>query len=349
MRAPACDPTATTSLPTFVTWPSVCVMPRALAATVKSWPASVAGGKPRAAADGAGPALPLFTPVSTTTATPKTTMARIGIATRTPQPRNCRPAMNSRDQRRLTGSGTSERTSLVHSAPAAFTSGRARPRSVTTWRGGRGRVGCGPESGVRAGCGPVREGAVRKDADPKGAVAAGGALIGGGLTGRGPDGWRLGGAGGASPGQACGGTGSGWLTVGVYRNRRGWLGASGDPLSRTTSRGPLSRRTSRGPGSRRTAWGPGSRRTAWGPGSRRTAWGPGSRRTAWGPVWRGSGGGTGGRGGVPGRAGERDAGGVLRPRRGGGAGRRAAAPRPGRAGGLAVAPGPGRAGSGGPR
>ena len=119
-------------------------MPRPLAAAVKSLPASVAGGKPSAAAGGAGPALPLFAPAITTTATPKTTMARIGIATRIPQPRNSSPAMNSRDQRRLTGSGTKERTSLAHSAPAAFRSGRAgRPRRFrpgAVRAGGRSRV-----------------------------------------------------------------------------------------------------------------------------------------------------------------------------------------------------------------
>src|SRR5689334_7036140 len=156
MRAPVCDPTATTSFPTLVTRPSVWVMPRPLGVAVKSLPASVAGGKPSALGGGVGPALPVFTPVSTTTATPKTTMARIGIATRIPQPRNSRPSMNCRDQRRLTGSGTREPTSFDHSAPAAFRSGRAwwsrsrdgrsrprdrwsRPWSVTTWRG-RGAV-----------------------------------------------------------------------------------------------------------------------------------------------------------------------------------------------------------------
>ena len=129
MRPPACDPTATISSPTLVTRPSVWVMPRPLAAAVKSLPARVAGGKPREAADGVGPAWPLFAPAITTTATPKTTMARIGIATLIPQPRNSRPARNSRDQRRLTGWGSSEPSSLVHSAPAA----RGGP-------GGRGRA-----------------------------------------------------------------------------------------------------------------------------------------------------------------------------------------------------------------
>ena len=103
MRAPACEPTATISGPTLATRPSVWVMPRSLAGAVKSLPARVAGGKPRAVAGGAGPELPLFAPAITTTATPKTTMARIGIATLTPQPRKSRPARNSLDQRRLAG------------------------------------------------------------------------------------------------------------------------------------------------------------------------------------------------------------------------------------------------------
>ena len=120
MRAPDCDPTATISSPTLVTRPSVWLMPRLLAAAVKSLPARVAGGKPREAAGGAGPGLPLFAPAITTTATPNTTMARIGIATRIPQPRNSSPARNSWDQRRLTGWGSRERTSLDHSDPAAL-------------------------------------------------------------------------------------------------------------------------------------------------------------------------------------------------------------------------------------
>src|SRR5580692_1024978 len=119
MRAPDCDPTATIWSPTLVIRPSVWVMPRTLAPAVKSPPARVAGGKPSEAADGVGPAWPLFASAITTTATPKTTMARIGIATLIPQPRNSRPARNSRDQRRLTGWGSSERSRLAHSAPAA--------------------------------------------------------------------------------------------------------------------------------------------------------------------------------------------------------------------------------------
>src|SRR5436309_1693645 len=176
MRAPACDPTATTSLPTFVTWPSVWVMPRALAATVKSWPASVAGGKPRAAADGAGL-------------------------------RRARPAV------------------------------------------------------ARAAAG--------------------------------------------SPSACTGTAAAGWAPR-------------------------VTRYPARRPGVRYPAGRPGGRGRAGHPGGRGRAGPPGGR-------W----------GGDP--AAERDAGGVLRSRRGGRAGRLAVAPRPGRAGGLAVAPGPGRAGSGGPR
>src|SRR5689334_19670140 len=135
MRVPACDPTATISCPTLATPPRVWVMPRPLPAAVKSLPASVAGGKPSEAADGVGPAWPLFAPAITTTATPKTTMARIGIATLIPQPRNSRPFTNSRDQRRLAGWGSSERSRLAHSAPGPSA---RRPD---------GRSGIGPGSG----------------------------------------------------------------------------------------------------------------------------------------------------------------------------------------------------------
>ena len=160
MRVPACDPTATISSPTLVTRPSVWVMPRPPPAAVKSLPARVAGGKPSEAADGVGPALPLFAPAITTTATPKTTMARIGIATLIPQPRNSRPAANSRDQRRLTGWGRSERSRPgplgagrpVRAVLAA--AGRAageRARLVRGERAGRVRRAGGPGLRGRAG------------------------------------------------------------------------------------------------------------------------------------------------------------------------------------------------------
>src|ERR1700759_2213196 len=141
MRAPDCDPTATIVSPTLVTWPSVWVMPRTLAPAGNSPPARVAGGKPSEAADGVGPAWPLFASAITTTATPKTTMARIGIATLIPQPRNSRPFTNSRNQRRLTGWGSSERSRPAHSAPAAW------PTPGPSARGPDGRPGIGPGSG----------------------------------------------------------------------------------------------------------------------------------------------------------------------------------------------------------
>ena len=125
-------------------------MPRPLAAAVKSLPARVAGGKPRAVAGGAGPELPLFAPAITTTATPKTTMARIGIATLTPQPRNSSPARNSRDHRRLAGWGSSERSSPAHSAPAARRSGRGRGLA---WRAGAGPARAEPGAGLWPGAG----------------------------------------------------------------------------------------------------------------------------------------------------------------------------------------------------
>src|SRR6478735_934082 len=200
MRVPACDPTATISCPTLATRPRVWVMPRPLPAAVKSLPASVAGGKPSEAADGAGPAWPLFAPAITTTATPKTTMARIGIATLIPQPRNSRPFTNSRAQRRLTGWGSSERSRPAHSAPAA------RPAPGPSGRRPDGWPGIGPGSGP--------------DGCADGGIPAPGADN---LPNSNPGGTNT------SSGQACGGAciEAGWLTVGVYRNRRGWPGWAG--------------------------------------------------------------------------------------------------------------------------
>ena len=212
MRVPACDPTATISSPTLVTRPSVWVMPRPPPAAVKSLPARVAGGKPSEAADGVGPALPLFAPAITTTATPKTTMARIGIATLIPQPRNSRPAANSWDQRRLTGWGRSERSRPAHSAPAALSGPSSRrrggrPGSGPDWCAGSGPDGCAGRAGPACGGGP--DGGVN---------AAPGLVV---SPNSNPGGMNT------SSGQACGGacTDIGWLTVGVYRNRRGSAGS----------------------------------------------------------------------------------------------------------------------------
>src|SRR5689334_23988914 len=193
MRVPACDPTATISWPTLATRPSVWVMPRPLPAAVKSLPARVAGGKPSEAADGAGPPWPLFAPAITTTATPKTTMARIGIATLIPQPRKSRPFTNSRAQRRLAGWGSSERSRPAHSAPAA------RPAPGPSARRPDGCTGTGPD-GCADGGDPVPGADNLPNSNPGGTNT--------------------------SSGQACGGAciETGWLTVGVYRNRRGSAG-----------------------------------------------------------------------------------------------------------------------------
>ena len=212
MSAPACEPTATISSPTLVTRPSVWLMPRPLAAATKSLPARVAGGKPREVAGGAGPGLPLFAPAITTTATPKTTIARIGIATLIPQPRNSRPARNSRDQRRLTGWGSSERSRLAHSAPAVLGSGRTPWPPWTPWPPG-------PSWPL-----PARP-AGRSEGDRR----SGGAAFCVRSSNSNP-----GMAGGSSSGHACGGTDSGWLTVGVYRKaaarrRRRRLASPGVP------------------------------------------------------------------------------------------------------------------------
>src|SRR5260370_41644683 len=115
MRRPAWEPTAGTVARRLVSGPSVWLMPRALAAAVKSWPARVAGGKPSAVTGGAGPG-GLFAPAITTTATPETTMARMGIPTLGPQPRNSRPARDSPGQRRVARAGAARAAALGPSA-----------------------------------------------------------------------------------------------------------------------------------------------------------------------------------------------------------------------------------------
>ena len=119
IRAPCCEPTATISAPSLVTWPSAWLMPRPLSAVPKSAPARVAGGNPRAAGGGAGPGglLP-FAPAMTTTATPNTIMATIGMITRVPTPRKWSAERNSANQLRRTGSGRNDRSSPAHSARA---------------------------------------------------------------------------------------------------------------------------------------------------------------------------------------------------------------------------------------
>src|SRR5579859_3644278 len=91
---PVSAPTATTSGPSLATRPSSRVTPRLDKSAAKSWPASVAGGKPRVVAlpGAAPPPAPLFAPVTTTTATPTAVIAAIGTATRNAQPRNRRLA-----------------------------------------------------------------------------------------------------------------------------------------------------------------------------------------------------------------------------------------------------------------
>ncbi len=123
IRAPCCEPTATISAPSLVTWPSVWLMPRPLSTAPKSAPARVAGGNPRAAGGGAGPAWLPFAPAMTTTATPNTIMATIGMITRVPTPRKWSAERNSANQLRRTGSGRNERSSRAHSARARGFSG----------------------------------------------------------------------------------------------------------------------------------------------------------------------------------------------------------------------------------
>src|SRR5580704_242923 len=118
IRAPCCEPTATISAPSLATRPSVWLMPRPLAAALNTSPARVAGGNPRAAGGGVGPAWLPPAPAITTTATPNTIMATIGMITRVPAPRKWSAERNSANQLRLTGSGRNERTSRTHSARA---------------------------------------------------------------------------------------------------------------------------------------------------------------------------------------------------------------------------------------
>ena len=187
-------------------------MPRPLPAAVKSLPARVAGGKPSEAADGVGPAWPLFAPAITTTATPKTTMARIGIATLIPQPRNSRPFTNSRDQRRLTGWGSSERSRPAHSAPAA------RPAGPSSRRRRPGRPGAG-RTGARPGT-RCRTGALAAGTRCRARTTCRTRIRAGRTRHR------------ARPAAGPAST-AGWLTVGVYRNRRGSAG-SGPGCARGT-------------------------------------------------------------------------------------------------------------------
>ncbi len=192
MRAPVCEPTATISAPSLATRARVWLIPRPPGAGVNWRPASVAGGKPRAVAGGAGPELLLFAPAMTTTATPNTIMARIGTPTLVTQPRNCSPARKSENQVRLGGGGSSERSSFAHSVLAVLRSDRP--------------AGSWPALAL-AGAGP--------------------GTAGPGTAGRSSSGHA----------DAGTGTGTGWLTVGVYLKRPG----SGPAGSRRGPGGPCGR------------------------------------------------------------------------------------------------------------
>jgi hypothetical protein len=92
-------------------------------------------------------------------------------------------------------------------------------------------------------------GTMREVPVPKGAALIGGTPGDAALVAPvAPAGPAPGGASGTSSGQAAGGTGSGWLTVGVYRNRRGSRGASAGLVSRRACWGPVCELTWR-PGS----------------------------------------------------------------------------------------------------
>src|SRR5271169_3164463 len=187
IRAPCCEPTATISAPSLVTRPSVWLMPRPLAAAENAWPARVAGGKPSAAGGGAGPSWLPFAPAMTATATPNTIMATIGMMTRTPAPRKLSADRNSVNQLRLTGSGRNERSSRAHSARAS-----RGPERAAAGRAGAGRASLKWSASNRPGLNGSAVWAAAPNSKP--------------------------GAAGSS--QADGGPGIGWLTVGVYLNRR---------------------------------------------------------------------------------------------------------------------------------
>src|SRR4029453_18249304 len=110
---------------------------------------------------------------------------------RLPQPGTSRPFTNSRDQRRLAGWGSSERSRPAHSAPAA------RPAPGPSARRPDGPPGVGAGSGAGGG--------------PDGGNPVPGADN---LPNSNPGGTNT------SSGQASGGAciEAGWLTVGVYRN-----------------------------------------------------------------------------------------------------------------------------------
>ena len=192
-------------------------MPRPPGATVKSLPASVAGGNPRAVAEGAGPALPLFAPTMTTTATPNTIMARIGTPTRITQPRNSSPARNSLDQLGRAGWGSRERSSVPHSA-AAPSSGRA----VACWFAGAGRPPASRRRPGRGTSGPGGPNCRARSSNSKPGLGAGPTLSDHAAARPGGT-WlcRGGAACPAAPGHAGGGPGIGWPTVDVYLNRLG--------------------------------------------------------------------------------------------------------------------------------
>src|SRR5260370_9831952 len=203
-------------------------MPRPPGATANSRPARVAGGNPRAVAGGAGPELPLFAPAMTTTATPKTIMARIGTPTFVAQPRKCRPARTSRDQVRLGGWGSSERSSFAHSALAARRSAGAALTS-SSWRAGMTAASGG--AGLR---GPALYGPALYGPALYGPALYGPALRGPALYARSPNS-KPGVMGRSSSGHAGDGTGTGWLTMGVDLKP---LGAAPAPSARAPARRP---------------------------------------------------------------------------------------------------------------
>ena len=86
-------------------------------------------------------------------------------------------------------------------------------------------------------------GMMREVPVPRGAALIGGTPVGAGGVAPAspvdPADPAPGGASGTSSGQAAGGTGRGWLTVGVYRNRRGSRRASAGGVSRRACWDPV--------------------------------------------------------------------------------------------------------------
>src|SRR5579875_1328821 len=172
MRAPACEPVATTTGPTLATRLSDCSMPRDASAgvVVKSLTADVADGKPRESVDGAGPVAPLLPPNVANAAIPTATADMTGRATRsahrfTPAADSggggafgssltgCRNAAPRRAQPRGRRESSSSRRSSPPAGQPVLTVSAARTGRLG--HGGGERVACRRARVARANVAPV--------------------------------------------------------------------------------------------------------------------------------------------------------------------------------------------------